>query len=264
MSNAVIKNIFSIGGNPVTKNKFGIRSAISFSLVLLFICSLAVPLNSISNNYYGVSTEEATETDTEITVVIDAGHGGEDGGAVGVDGSFEKDLNLNIAFLLRDMLESNGIRTVLTRDEDILLYDRNVDYHGRKKVLDLAARLKIGKETENSVFVSIHMNSFPQQQYSGLQVWYSPNDSRSAEIAENVRKNVVSLLQEQNTRKIKPASSNIFLLNRLESPAILIECGFISNPTECSLLNTQEYRKQLAFAIFASISEFISETDVDF
>ena len=244
--------------------KFGIRYVISLSLVMLFACSLAVMLNSRSIKYSAVSTEESSETNAEFTVIIDAGHGGEDGGAVGVDGSFEKDLNLDIAFLLRDMLESNGIKTVLTRDEDILLYDRNVDYHGRKKVLDLAARLKIGKETKNSVFVSIHMNSFPQQQYSGLQVWYSPNDSRSAEIAENVRKNVVSLLQEQNTRKIKPASSNIFLLNRLESPAILIECGFLSNPRECSLLNTKEYRRQLAFSIFTSISEFILETDVDF
>ena len=244
--------------------KFGIRYVISLSLVMLFACSLAVMLNSRSIKYSAVSTEASSETNAEFTVIIDAGHGGEDGGAVGVDGSFEKDLNLDIAFLLRDMLESNGIKTVLTRDEDILLYDRNVDYHGRKKVLDLAARLKIGKETKNSVFVSIHMNSFPQQQYSGLQVWYSPNDGRSAEIAENVRKNVVSLLQKQNARKIKPASSNIFLLNRLESPAILIECGFLSNPRECSLLNTKEYRRQLAFSIFTSISEFILETDVDF
>lgn len=218
------------------------------------ICSLP----ALMRRDDAVPSDSNTAVYSGYTVVIDAGHGGEDGGAVGADGTYEKDINLKIAFLLRDMLESNGIKTVMTRETDILLYDRTVNFKGRKKVLDLAARLKIGKETENSIFVSIHMNAFPQTQYSGLQVWYSKNDERSADIAELIQKNVAESLQPDNTRKTKAASSNIFLLDRAEYPAVLIECGFLSNTSECALLNTEEYRQKLAFTIFMSLSEFIS------
>ena len=106
----------------------------------------------------------------QLTVVLDAGHGGEDGGARSASGVLEKDINLDIALRLRDLLEANGVAVVLTRSTDVLLYDRDVDYHGRKKALDLAARRKIAEETENCIFVSIHMNAFPQTQYHGLQV----------------------------------------------------------------------------------------------
>ena len=121
--------------------------------------------------------EEPTYTATEaqksdkITLIIDAGHGGEDGGAVGVNGALEKDLNLKIAFALRDMALSAGYDAVMSRTEDVLLYDRNVDYQGRKKALDLLARAKIAEKYENAVFVSIHMNAFPDGKYSGLQVY---------------------------------------------------------------------------------------------
>ena len=141
------------------------------ALFLIFIAVFSVFLH-LSKSLY--SEPRSTLEDAEFpTVIIDAGHGGEDGGAVGVGGVLEKDINLNIARALYDSLSAKGINCVMTRTEDILLYDPTSDYHGRKKVLDLAARLKIAKETPNSVFVSIHMNSFPQTQYSGLQVYYS-------------------------------------------------------------------------------------------
>ena len=187
------------------------------------------------------------------TVILDAGHGGEDGGAVSSQGYFEKDLNLAICEQLRTMLASNGISTVMTRTEDILLYDRNVDYQGRKKALDLLARRKIGEETPSSVFVSIHMNSYPLSQYKGLQVWYSPNNPESIELAKQIQTTVSSHLQPQNDRQVKVAGSNIYLLHHLQSPAVLVECGFLSNPEEAELLNTSDYQKQLAFLITLSI-----------
>ncbi|MBE6589880.1 MAG: N-acetylmuramoyl-L-alanine amidase [Ruminococcaceae bacterium] len=189
------------------------------------------------------------------TVVLDAGHGGEDGGAVSACGLVEKEINLKITLLLKDMLTANGVNVVLTRETDTLLYDRNVDYHGRKKVLDLAARKKIAEETEESVFVSIHMNTHPIVSCQGLQVWYSPNDLRSKILAETIQKTTHTLLQPQNDRTVKAANSSIYLLHKLNTPAILIECGFLSNPEEARKLGDEEYQKQLALSIFLSIME---------
>lgn len=192
-------------------------------------------------------------TPTPMTVVIDAGHGGEDGGTVSANGVCEKDINLKIAFLLCDMLKANGIRVVMTRTEDVLLYDRNENYQGRKKVLDLAARREIAEAEENCIFVSIHLNAFPLTQYKGLQVWYSPNDPASESLAESIRSTVKEHLQPDNDRAVKRATSSIYLLHRLQCPAVLVECGFLSNPEEATLLNTEEYQKQIALLLFSAI-----------
>ena len=194
-----------------------------------------------------------------ITIVIDAGHGGEDGGAQSAEGLQEKEVNLKIAELLNDMLRSNGITTVMTRTEDILLYDRNADYHGRKKMLDLASRRKIAEETENAVFVSIHMNSFPETKYHGLQVFYSPHHPQSQELADLIQQDAQTFLQPDNHRKIKAATSAIYLLDRLHCPAVLVECGFLSNPNESALFATEEYRQEVAFVLFCSIMSYISD-----
>ena len=191
------------------------------------------------------------------TVVIDAGHGGEDGGTSSATGLVEKDLNLEISSMLCDMLRANGINVIMTREDDRLLYDRNVDYHGRKKVLDLAARLNVSQKTENSIFVSIHMNSFPQTQYQGLQVYYSGNHKDSKIIADIVQRNISSLLQPKNNRKTKSAGSSIYLLDRITAPAVLIECGFISNAEECAKLKSEIYQRQMSLVIANSVAEYV-------
>ena len=202
-----------------------------------------------------------TEAPPITCIVIDAGHGGEDGGTSSAAGVVEKEVNLAVAFALRDMLEAAGIPVVMTRTEDKLLYDRNVDFHSRKKVLDLAARRIIAEETAsshggNSLFVSIHMNAFPQTQYSGMQVWYGTGDPRSAEIAGAIQ-TASSALMPDNTRKIKAAGSNIYLLDRIQTPAVLVECGFLSNPAEAERLSREDYRYALAAVIFAGVAGFI-------
>lgn len=193
------------------------------------------------------------------TVIIDAGHGGEDGGTIGKNGIYEKDLNLIIANDISDMLTASGIEVIMTRSEDILLYDRNVDFNGRKKMLDLAARLKIANETENAVFISIHMNAFPQEKYSGLQVYYSKNTMLSEELALSIQESVKKALQPHNERRIKEADDNIYLLDRCNNPSVLVECGFLSNPTECESLSSEEYQKELSLAIFEGIYTYIME-----
>lgn len=204
---------------------------------------------------------DAGNAENTVTIVIDAGHGGEDSGTQSADGLYEKDVNLEIAQLLDTMLRANGISTVMTRSEDILLYDRNADYRGHKKMLDLATRRKIAEETENAVFVSIHMNAFPESKYRGLQVFYSPNHPQAMTLASVIQHDAQSYLQPDNNRKIKSSTSAIYLLDRLECPAVLIECGFLSNPDEAALFATDQYRKEVAFVIFSSLISYISGLD---
>ena len=194
-------------------------------------------------------------------VVIDAGHGGEDGGASSAAGVLEKDLNLSVAFALRDLFEVAGVPVVMTRTEDVLLYDRNVDFQGRKKVLDLAARRlmaeKVAAEVEQRgggvcLFISIHMNAFPQPRYSGMQVWYGRGDPLSAEVAGRIQSAAVAVMPD-NHRKIKAAGRNIYLLDRIQTPAVLVECGFLSNPEEAERLSREGYRYAVAAAVFAGV-----------
>lgn len=189
-------------------------------------------------------------------IVLDAGHGGIDGGATGADGSVEKELNLAIAKKLAALLRMMGYTVIETRTEDISLADADAK-KGHVKQSDLENRLRILNENSGSILVSIHMNTYPGVACRGLQVWYSQNDARSAELASEVQGGVKALLQPENNRKIKAATSSIYLLRHAQDPAILIECGFISNPEECESLSRDGYQKQLSLAIAASLHKKI-------
>ncbi len=235
----------------ITITVFFLISSLIFALLAFFSGSLYIPTASysVSADTYGTQT---------VTVIIDAGHGGEDGGASSKSGLVEKNINLDISQQLRDLLISNNIKVIMTREDDRLLYDRNVDYQGRKKKLDLAARLEVMKKTENAIFISIHMNAFTDPKYSGLQVWYSQNEVNSRILADKIQSNNRKTLQPENTRKIKAATSSIFLLNEATCPAVLVECGFLSNQEEAAKFEGAEYRKELAYMLFCSINEFLS------
>ena len=193
-------------------------------------------------------------------VIIDAGHGGEDGGAIGTNGIYEKDINLNIANQLDTMLRAAGVPTVMTRSKDHLLYDPNSDYEGRKKVLDMQARLNICKQYEHAIFVSIHQNTFGQERYHGLQVYYSANNEQSKPLAQAIQSLSATSICPGNNRKIKNAGTDIFLLDRNDHPAVLVECGFLSNPEECEKLSDESYQKQVATTICVSILNFFEQS----
>lgn len=194
------------------------------------------------------------------TIIIDAGHGGEDGGTVGVNGILEKDVNLQISNILKDLFAVSGQNVVMTRKNDTMLYDKNVDYKGRKKALDLAARVKIANSYDNAIFVSIHMNAFPIEKYSGLQVYYSSQNDSSFILANEIQSTIKENLQNNNDRQVKAAGEDIFVLDRTKIPAVLIECGFLSNNKECIKLSDTEYQKKLALTIFLAISKYIDQT----
>lgn len=237
-------------------NAFVLFSALFIAVAVIFC--FAGMLYSEFNTGAEISAEPSSELPT---VVIDAGHGGEDGGASIYGGAPEKELNLRIAEDLHDMLSIMGFKVVMTRTDDTLLYDKNSDYHGHKKSMDLANRLKIARETENALLISIHMNAFPETKYSGLQVYYSKNDPGSQKLAQLVQEINKAVLSPENERKIKQAGSNIYLLDRFEGISILIECGFLSNDAERDLLNTAEYRQKLSAVFLSAIMEFVSEDE---
>ncbi len=238
-----------------SKNRFSLYFII-FSCISTAIIAI---LWGISYHFANQIQPREVDGATQLTVILDPGHGGEDGGAVGVGGICEKELNLAISEALAQKLSDRGVRVICTRREDVLLYDKTVNYQGRKKVLDLATRLKISRETENSIFVSIHMNSFSQSQYHGLQVYYSPNHEASRVLAQAIQKEVREELQPDNRRPIKTATSSIYLMNRITTPAVLVECGFLSNPEECARLADKTYQNALADQLADAIEEFAEQ-----
>lgn len=223
-------------------------------ILMLMIFILSVMNDSLSEAWISeVSTHEP------LTVVLDAGHGGEDGGAIGKNNVYEKDLNLLITMKIGKILENNGINVVYTRTTDTLLYNKNEDYKNKKKALDLAERVKIAQKYENSIFISIHMNSFSQSDTRGFQIYYSKNDPESRIIADQIQNAVKNKLQPSNRRKTVDSTSRIYLLKNIKTPAILIECGFLSNPEECKLLSTEKYQNDLSVTIADEIIRYINK-----
>lgn len=187
--------------------------------------------------------------DSARTLVIDAGHGGFDGGAVGSSGTTEQDINLSIAQRVQALAGFFGVRTALTRaDENALDYDSSRSIR-ENKVADIRAREQIVRETSDPVFVSIHLNKFSDAQYRGAQVFYSPNHAGSKTLAELLQASLADGCDPANTRQAKRAENTIYLMNQLECPAVIVECGFLSNPAEEQLLNDTGYHKKIAASI---------------
>ena len=189
-------------------------------------------------------------------VVIDAGHGGIDGGAVAPDGTCEKDINLDIALMTEAILRSAGIECIMTRISDTMCSDGKGP---GGKMSDLSGRVSL-TEGRKCVFLSIHQNKFPQESCYGTQVYYSKNDPDSKILADRIQSGVRELLQSGNARQIKAAGSEIYVLDRCTVPAVLVECGFLSNPAELEKLKDPVYREELACVIGASVYGFLTDT----
>ena len=224
-------------------------------LAVLLISFCIVMFSAFSN----ITAHTSADIDDDrITVIIDAGHGGEDGGAE-VDGVLEKDINLSIADKLADTLRLCGVRVTEIRDEDISVYDDSAQTLREKKVSDLKHRVEIVNGSENNILVSIHQNKFDNSAYSGAQVFYSSNNDKSRVLAESIRNSVVSLLQNDNTRELKPANSDIYLLDNATVPAVIVECGFLSNDEERAKLLDSGYQNEMAYSIAMGVLEYIDQ-----
>lgn len=225
-------------------------------LLVIFFLLLAIILMAGAFKICAVQTA-AGGCETVPKIVIDPGHGGADGGAVGIDGLHEKDVNLEVSLKLRDILILNGYDVIMTRNEDCSIHDNGINGLKAQKTSDMHNRLKIMKENPDAVFVSIHQNKFEEESSWGTQVFYSQNNKESQQLAQIIQDNTICFIQPENHRKIKQAENNLFLLYNAEIPAVMIECGFISNRAECAKLQTEDYQNQLSYVIFYSINEFL-------
>lgn len=240
--------------------KYSIKRSIFFVSCFLVISVLLAAVATVSARIFISEAESAAAGEGEKplpVIIIDAGHGGRDGGAAADDGTLEKDLNLAVAKELCDLFEGAGYDTVMTRTEDVALGDESSSH---KKLGDLKARVELAKQYKNAIFISVHMNKFPVPKYSGLCVYFAKKTEGSAALAEDVRMAVATYLQKENSRQIKGAGSEIYVLDNAPCTAILVECGFLSNPSELALLKTEEYRKKVAACVFTATANYMSKT----
>lgn len=239
------------------------KTTLIFASIVLCVCIIGgvFVCNAYSKHLWTASNEINSISSSGNglpTVIIDAGHGGEDGGTSDAQGNMEKDVNLLIASKLATMINSSGYPVVMTRDEDTAIYDDESSSLREKKVSDMNNRLEIFNSSDDNIVISIHQNFFTQEKYNGTQIFYSPNNPESASLAESTRVAVTSLLQPDNTRETKMANDDIFLLNNATVPAIIVECGFLSNSEEAALLQTEVYQQNMAFSIFCGFLQYVN------
>lgn len=230
-------------------------------LLVLLVC---LSLLAVAICWDVGDTEQSVETFTPEkyagqTVILDPGHGGEDGGAVSAGGDKESDINLSIALRTDQIMGLCGLPVVLTRSEDISIHDPSASTLREKKVSDIHNRVKLVDETEGAVLLSIHQNSYSDPRYSGAQVFYGANQD-SKLWGENTQEVLRTTLNEANTRAAKQIPDTVYLMNHINCPAILVECGFMSNGEEASLLQTAGYQKKIATALTGACLQYLQMT----
>ena len=201
-----------------------------------------------------VSSQSVTAKTHRPVVVLDSGHSGMDPGKIGIDGSLEKDINLQIAERLKMYLEASDVDVIMTREDDRGLYEESDD---SKKMADMKNRCKKIEEANPDLVVSIHQNSYHQEPVSGGQVFYYKTSERGKRLAEILQRRFDFVLGEKNTRQAKP-NGNYYLLLHVKQPIVIVECGFLSNWKEAAALNSAEYQDRLAWTIHMGVMEYLN------
>ena len=189
------------------------------------------------------------------TIVLDAGHGNPDKGAESANGITEASINLVITQKVQTLLEQSGCNVILTRSDENGIYDLNSSTLREKKVTDIKNRVKIGNESSADAFVSIHLNKIPQTQYYGWQTFFKKNNNKSEELAKSIQEELNSSMQRENKREALKINGK-YIIDHVEIPITIIECGFLSNPEEEKLLQEDEYQNKLAWGIYNGIMDY--------
>ena len=189
------------------------------------------------------------------TIIVDAGHGGEDGGAVSDNGVSEAEINLKIALKLQQLLEQSGSNVVLTRSDNNAIYDVDKKTLRDKKNSDIRNRVRIGNDSSADIFVSIHLNKIPENQYYGWQTFFKDGNEDGKRLANCIQNNLNETIQKENKRTPLKIN-NVYIIKHVEIPTVIVECGFLSNPEEERQLQQEEYQTKLAWGIYNGIMEF--------
>ena len=192
------------------------------------------------------------------TIVIDAGHGKPDEGAESSNGTTEAETNLKIALKLQNLLEQSGSTVILTRSDENAIYDIDSKTLKQKKISDIHNRVKIGNESQADIFVSIHLNKIPEQQYYGWQCFYKEGNEDGKKLAELIQSNLNESMQKENNR-VAMKIDNIYIIKKVEIPTTIVECGFLSNPEEEKQLLDDNYQNKLAWGIYNGIIDYFYE-----
>ncbi|MEA4921356.1 MAG: N-acetylmuramoyl-L-alanine amidase [Clostridiaceae bacterium] len=233
------------------------------NLIFLLILTFAIILGIIFFvNRESRMTDAFYAGMSEPYVVIDAGHGGLDGGAVSPAGIIEAPLNLAISIKTRDIFSFLGLAAIMTReDENSLDYAEDKTLKGNKTA-DLKARLELAKDNPNCDFLSIHLNKFEQAKYKGAQVFYSPNNEKSIVLATAIQEKMRQYLDPENTRRARLSPDTVYLMKNIMSPAVTIECGFLSNAEEVQQLVLPSYQTKIALSICFGYIYYLEMSDV--
>lgn len=224
-----------------------------FSLVYFGVC---VVLIFILSFVFSEAVYRSVSKFNGITIVLDAGHGGRDGGSVGVDGTIEKEINLEYVLCLKDKLVEQGYKVVLTRKNDDGLYS---EFAKNKKTSDMHARFEIIKKANPNLVISLHMNSFGSASAKGANTYYRKDDKSSKECADLIQK---SLQTSCGASRSHAKVGDYYMLNCSYYSSVLIECGFLSNPEEEKLLRTEEYKQKIVNAIFNGILLYFGNNQI--
>lgn len=238
--------------------KYRYFNSIFFISFVILICIASIK-NSEMHNAMFVSADNIRSSSV---IILDAGHGGEDGGAVAPDGTNEKDINLCITNDISCLFEIFGIKYIPVRTEDVSVGDNSLKSMRDRKRSDIRNREKLVNSTDNSVFFSIHQNKYGVAKYNGTQVFYGSANPDSEILAQAVQNSVVEKLQPNNTRQIKPSGDSIYLLYHAKAPAVMIECGFLSNPDELLMLKDSVYQKKFSYSVFYGLQNYLNQKEL--
>lgn len=227
-----------------------------------FVCLLLSFIIILLSLFYTEIQHSSSDNLISISypiIIVDAGHGGEDGGAVAADNTLEKNLNLQISIKLNEILSIMGYKTVMIRKTDTDLHTSGGSIRERK-ISDIRNRFAIMNQGGNCLYVSIHQNNFSDSSVCGAQIFYSPNNEESKILADFIQKSISGQLQKDNDRNIKKSGTDIFLLYNATKPTVLVECGFISNANDLYNIKDSNYQNKMALSIAMGILNYnISE-----
>ncbi|BED92252.1 MAG: N-acetylmuramoyl-L-alanine amidase [Candidatus Improbicoccus pseudotrichonymphae] len=244
------------------------KKNITIFLLVLFLFLFALFSLLFGIYIFAKDSSKKSNNDLPKLIIIDPGHGGEDGGAVVMRKEdnkqvVEKVINLDIAEKLRELLRLNGFQVVMTREKDKSIHDTNAKSIRHKKRSDLRNRVEIinqhSAKNNDTILVSIHQNKFPDEKYFGTQLFFSKNNPLGEKLANCIYLYIKSKLQPENKREIKTATSQMFILNKSEIASVIVECGFLSNENEQLKLTNKDYQHQMAFCIFLGIVDFFQK-----
>jgi len=230
------------------------HKVLSMIMGVLLVLSMLVVGREAAAYTEEVFSRSVVTGDIMPCVVIDAGHGGFDPGKVGINGTLEKDVNLQIALKLKEFLEANDIRVIMVREEDTGLYDEN---SSNKKVQDMKNRITLIDEADPILTVSIHQNSYTEEYVHGAQVFYYKTSVEGLALAESIQNRMIMTLDPENTRQVK-ANDSYYLLRKTGTPIVIVECGFLSNQAEAEKLSTPLYQEKVAWAVHIGILQYLN------